>query len=125
MQKETQRHRRRWSDEEKRAFVQRWQSSGLSAREFGEREGVRFQYLWNWKSAQSKTGPARKARAAITFAPVRVKDNAALVRAEIADTQRVAIELALDGGVRIRVFSGADIRAVSELVNALSQRSSC
>jgi transposase-like protein len=125
MQKETQCHRRRWSDEEKRVLVQRWQSSGLSAREFGEREGVRFQYLWNWKSAQSKDACARKARAAITFAPVRVKDGAELVRAEVADAQRVALELALDGGVRIRVFSGADMRAVSELVNALSRMSSC
>jgi hypothetical protein len=33
------------------------------------------------------------------------------------------MELSLDGGVRIRVFAGADMRALSELVASLSGRS--
>ena len=105
--------------------MERWEASGLSAREFGIKEGFPSANLWSWKKRLAKAAAVRGTRESITFAPVHVKDRSALVRAEPLDAQRVALELALDGGVRIRVFAGADMGAVSELVSALSRRSSC
>lgn len=122
MQKDVRR-RGRWSEEEKRVLVARWQASGLSAREFGAREGILVGNLWNWKSLQAKA--PRKSREAITFAPVRVKGEASVVRTDVLDASRIAMELAFESGVRLRVFSGADMRAVGELVDALSRRPSC
>jgi transposase-like protein len=123
MQKDTERRRRRWSAAEKRSAIQGWESSGLSAREYAKREGLPTANLWNWKRSLTKAPAKRATRESITFAPVHVRGGAALIRAEAADTQRVSMELSLDGGVRIRVFAGADMRALSELVASLSGRS--
>jgi len=122
MQKDAQRRRRRWTASDKQSAIQGWESSGLSAREYAKREGLPTANLWNWKRSLTTAPTKRASRESITFAPVHVRGGTALVRAEPVDTQRVALEVSLDDGVRIRVFAGADMRAVSDLVTALSRR---
>lgn len=56
--------------------IQRWQASGLTAREFAEREGLRAQSLawWKWKLGSAVSDSA--VSAPTTFLPVRVVESA-------------------------------------------------
>lgn len=110
------RARRRWGAEEKRALVNKWQESGLSARQFGLREGVPAANLLNWLS--SEPSAAVPQRAAVKFTPVQVAPTRA---APEQSADRAVLELVLHGGARVRVLDGADARMVSELVLAVAR----
>ena len=55
--------------------IQRWQASGLTAREFAQREGLRAQSLvwWKWKLGSAVSDSA--VSAPTTFLAVRVIDS--------------------------------------------------
>lgn len=116
------RRRGKWSEDEKRGYVARWEASGLAAREFGEREGVRPENLYRW---QRETAPAeRPTRPTVTFTPVKVSTPTEPERPlELASG--VALEVELPSGVRVRVYRGADMRAANELLSALFGRQAC
>lgn len=117
------RTRGRWSEDEKRGYVSRWEASGLTAREFGKREGVRPENLYRW---QRETAPAapQAPRPSVTFTPVKVSTPVESERSsELASG--LAIEVELPSGVRVRVYRGADIRAANEVLSALFGRRAC
>jgi hypothetical protein len=68
------RRRVRRSDDEKQRLLDSWMKSGLSARAFESREGLKKSCLWRWKWAVGEQAVSREAkpRPAITFAPVHV-----------------------------------------------------
>lgn len=112
------RTRRRWSTEDKRALVDRWQASGLSARQFGAREGVPPANLLKWRSSAAAVSAPR--RAAVKFTPVQVGKPEPPRAAEQA-AERAVVEFVLQGGARVRVLDGADARIMSELVLAVAR----
>jgi hypothetical protein len=78
--------------------IQRWQASGLTAREFAQREGLRAQSLawWKWKLGSAVSDSAVSAPP--TFLPVRIVDISP-ARVPAAE----AFEVALPNGRVIRV----------------------
>lgn len=116
------------SVEEKQALLASWEASGLSARAFGEREGVRTSCLWRWKRA-AKPGMleprerGRRPSSTITFAPVHISKST--TKRGAGGAERVVAEVLLADGVRVRVIEGADTRQVTALVRALSGASAC
>jgi transposase-like protein len=115
------RARHRWSADEKRTMVQKWQASGLSARKFGVREGISAANLLRWRDAHATAErPQRSRRATVKFAPVRVA-KVETERAADDASSRAVLELVLHGGARVRVLEGADVRMVSELVLAVAR----
>jgi hypothetical protein len=115
------------SVEEKQALLASWDASGLSARAFGEREGVRTSCLWRWKRAAKlemlKSRKQGRSSSTITFAPVHVT-TPTTKRGAVA-AERVLAEVLLANDVRVRVLEGADTRQVTALVQALSGAVSC
>ena len=115
------------SADEKEALLSAWEASGLSAREFAKREGVRTSCLWRWRRAGSSAASrARKAPAksqpAMTFAPVHIMKAAP--QAE-HDSERVIAEVVLSRDVCIRVLNGADMGQVALLLRALAGGVAC
>jgi transposase-like protein len=123
VQQDSQTRRRvRLSEDEKRRVLEAWKKSGLSARAFGSREGVKASYLWRWKRVLGERVVSRevKARGSITFAPVHVAKSESSMTSE-----RVQAEVVLGGELRVRVFEGADIVQVSRLIHALVGGAAC
>jgi transposase len=123
VQQEKQTRRRR-SDDEKRRLLDAWKKSGLSARAFGSREGVKPSCLWRWKRGVAENAASREAkpRRSITFAPVHVTKSAP---ASSVVSERVQAEVVLGGELRVRVFEGADIAQVGRLIHALAGGAAC
>lgn len=111
-------------EDEKRKLLEAWKKSGLSARAFGTREGVKPTCLWRWKRAVSENAGARevKPRRSITFAPVHVTKSAP---APSVTSERVQAEVVIGRELRVRVFDGADLAQVSRLVHALAGGAAC
>ena len=92
--------------------------SGLSARQFGVREGVPPANLLKWRNASGAvTTPSRTA---VKFTPVQVA-KPERPRAPEQGAERAVVELVLQGGALVRVLEGADARIVSELVLAVAR----
>lgn len=121
-QERSARRRTRRSTEEKQALIAAWRASGLSARAFEEREGVRTSCLWRWKKALSEAKAAPRARPSVTFAPVHVVKDA---ESKAASSERVIAEVALGHDIRLRVVDGADVEQVARLVRALGGGVTC
>lgn len=118
------RTRGRWSEDEKRGYVSRWTASGLAAREFGKREGVRPENLYRWQRETVPVAPPPPPRPSVTFTPVKVSTPVEPERSlELASG--LAIEVELPSGVRVRVYRGADMRAANEVLSALFGRRAC
>jgi hypothetical protein len=118
------RQRVRRSEDEKRGLLDAWKKSGLSARAFGVREGVKTSCLWRWKRASGAKVSAREAkpRPSITFAPVQVTKSAPR---SSATSEIVQVEVVLGRDLRVRVFEGADIVQVGRLIHALIGGAAC
>jgi transposase len=91
--------------------VERWKRSGLTAAEFGAREGFDGKQLswWKWHLSQRAAGETAPARpkgtarpASVTFVPARVVDHD---RAPAADGR---IEVVLGNGRVVRLTGGDD-----------------
>jgi transposase-like protein len=116
------RRRARLSEDEKRRLLDAWKKSGLSARAFGSREGVRPSYLWRWKRVLGERVASRevKPHGSITFAPVHVVKSPSSTPSE-----RVQAEVVVGRELRVRIFEGADIVQVSRLIQALVAGAAC
>jgi transposase len=121
--KQTRRRQRR-SEDEKRRLLDAWKKSGLSARAFESREGLKPSCLWRWKRADGERSVSRevKARPAITFAPVHVAKSAPPIT---VTSERVQAEVLLGRELRVRVFEGADIVQVGRLIQVLAGGAAC
>jgi hypothetical protein len=91
-----------WTDR-----VRRWRESGLTARQFGERESLNPTTLRWWSSRLNRGAPA-----AATFIEL------ALPRA----AEPPAIEVVVRDGVRVRVAGGFDPELLRQVVAALEAR---
>lgn len=91
--------------------IQRWQASGLTAREFAQREGFREQSLawWKWKLGGAVSNSA--VSAPTTFLPVHVVDISP-PPASAAE----AFEVALPNGRVVRVPPSFDDATLERLL---------
>lgn len=90
--------------------IKQWRASGLTAREFAEREGLREGSLGWWKWKLNSGGSDSTALSAPTFLPVRVVDAHPMpVAAE-------AFEVALPNGRVVRVPSSFDDATLERLL---------
>lgn len=125
MQQEKQKRRRvRRDDDEKGRLLEAWKKSGLSARAFGSREGVKPSCLWRWRRSVGEQAVSREAklRPAITFAPVHVAKSATPIT---VTSERVQAEVLLGRELRVRVFEGADVVQVGRLIQVLAGGDAC
>jgi transposase-like protein len=125
VQQDKQKRRRvRRSDDEKQRLLDAWKKSGLSARAFESREGIRKSCLWRWKRTADERAASREAkpRPAITFAPVHVAKSSAPITVV---SERVQAEVLLGRELRVRVFEGADVVQVGRLIQALAGGAAC
>jgi hypothetical protein len=125
VQQENQKVRRiRRSEDEKCRLLDSWKKSGVSARAFGIREGVRPTCLWRWKRAAAESALAREAKPqqSISFAPVHVTKSAP---PSLTKFERVQAEVVLGRDLSVRVFEGADVSQVCRLIHALTKGAAC
>jgi transposase len=92
------------------ARVRRWQSSGLTANEFGRREGLNATTLRWWSSALH-----RNSRLGSRFVDVTT------VLAP-ASTAAGVLEVVVRESVRVRVTAGFDAELLRAVVSALESR---
>src|SRR5215208_4396606 len=100
--------------------VEQWAKSGLTARQFGAREGFDGGQLPYWasqlgKSSGDPTKQSARKTAARSFLPAR------LVEMSSARVSEPVVEVELEGGCVIRIGVGADLELV-ERVFALVSR---
>ena len=117
------RKRRQWTEDEKRDLLERWKTSGLTAKEFAAGEGVARHNLFRWRRTG---GPRpRKPRSAVTFAPLKVLSLAGGVGEASERVAGLVLELELPSGARARVYGGADMQAAGALLSAVFGRVAC
>ena len=114
--------------------IRQYEQSGLTIRQFCEREGlVDHQFSW-WRaelkrraasaSEEPKTKKASRKKSRKTKTAQLPKDSAATfvpVQVEASLPAQAAIEIVLEQPPRIRVASGFDAQVLSEVVRALEQ----
>ncbi len=115
--------RRRFSDDEKRHFLQLASEPGSSVSEVAQRYDLALSLLFRWR--KELEGPAPFAG----FAPVTVTDDDAISTpsVDLSGLQPApppqeptgGMEIALKDGKRVRVEAGADPEAVRRLVSLL------
>jgi len=101
----------RWSEEEARDAIEAWQDSGLELDDFAAKNGlevIRFQ-RWMAKLKHSASKPDVGERAP-RMLPVRIVGS--------TTSEAEVMELVLENGVRVRVRSGFDPKALAELISA-------
>lgn len=98
--------------------VARWRRSGLSAREFGAREGVSDRTLAWWSSTlRHGTRATRGSMVLATVAPIEIE----VPRVTIVPARNSAVEIAV-ADIVVRVEVGTDVEYVGALVAALGVR---
>ncbi len=110
--------RRRWTPEQARAVLEKQASSGLTVREFAEREGLKPVRLLRWRERLgASTGQHLAASAA------SMPERAAFV--EVRSHRPSRIELVLRTGHVLFVPDSFDAAALSRLVEILERASEC
>ena len=129
--------RRSWSMEQKRAVVAESLEPGVSAITVARRHGLSSGQLYTWRRqvredqcATASCSPAPFARVAVLTGPTQPGSAVASQRCEVGSTSARtavagcggAIEIALPGGVNIRVDAEVDSGALRRVLAALSIR---
>jgi transposase len=98
--------------------VERWQRSGLSAEEFGAREGLKPKQLgwWRWRLRSSPPASAPE----VQFLPVHVVDSSGPPAGS-----GTTLEVALPNGRVIRVPSGFDAAMLERVLSIASEGGPC
>lgn len=99
--------------------VDRWQKSGLSARDFAARERLdhRRLFWWRWHLRSTSTpSPA----SSMGFLPVHVVQASPAI-----DAARSPIEIALPNGRIVRVAPGFDADTLGRILAIASEREPC
>jgi hypothetical protein len=110
--------------------VARWRDSGLTAKEFAAREGLKTATLsfWRWKLSASPGGASGSAKGSTRRRKRRRQagsgvrgSKASFVGFELvaSSTSGSELEVLLDAGLRIRIPSGFDEPTLQRLVSAL------
>lgn len=107
--------------------VERWKRSGLSARRFAEREGVRAATLswWRWRLAAERPAIESSPRARPAARAIAPTDFVELIptpelRPTREDTCGFEVELAV--GYRVRFSKDFSDEALTRLLDALESR---
>lgn len=132
METQARKRRRRFSEQERKQLIAAWRESGMSAAKFSERAGVNKSNLWRWASEfesalqpRSRGGRAQR-QAKPRFIELRV--NQPMERRDAAvsgDGHAPLFDVAGPLGMRVRVYAGADVEALSRLLAALSAGARC
>ncbi len=100
-------------------LIAEYEVSGLSQKEFGAKHDVSFSTFQYWLYTKSKKLSAESA-SRTRFLPVEVVPSPALeARGETAPPAGAGVEIALPGGVHVRLAPGTSARFVGELLAAL------
>jgi transposase len=107
--------------------VERWRRSGLSARQFAAREGVRASTLtwWRWRLGQeapSAESSRRGAGIARAFAPTHFVELIATSQAGAERDGSGSFEVKLSSGYRVRIDDGFSGEALTRLLDVLEVR---
>ena len=107
--------------------VERWQRSGLSARRFAEREGVRAATLtwWRWRLGQGRPSAERSRRKCAASRAVVAADFVELIpTTPVVDDPggSAGLELELAGGYRVRLPGDFSDEALTRLLDVLEAR---
>lgn len=120
--------RARRSAAEWQTEVTGWRASGLTAQQYAESRGVHAGTLMGWASrlaksaVRSRQGGSRKAEAA-RFIPVRVVAPSSAGRSD--DCPRLAAEVILTSGRRVRLSGELRLDQLSQLLDALEGERAC
>lgn len=113
--------------EEWSARVARWKESGLTAAEFGAREGISARSLewWRWRLASKSEAPkqalVRRSAAARPKASARTISPLTFIEMT-ATTQGAPLEVVLPSSIRIQVRPGFDVATLTRLLDVLQAR---
>ena len=99
---------RYWREEDARTVLTAWRASGLSAVEFGRRNGVSARRLLRWASVVGSGGVVERS---LSFVELTNDGGAPPAR-------RDALEIVVGGAV-VRVAGGFDPALLAEVVRAL------
>ena len=109
------RHRRFWSDEEKRRIVAQAQSPGVSVSVVARRYDVNANLVFKWRRDPRYRPPAKEAA---SFLPVEIApDRPALMAEAVVLGGTVEIELVC--GTRLRVDARIDEVSLTRVIRAL------
>src|SRR5688572_24842604 len=103
--------RRRWTEEDARAALDAFASSGLSMRAFAAESGIKFERLARWRR---KTKPSSSGRKRVAFVEVRARDAA-----------RERIEVVLRSGRVLRCAEEIAASSLRRLVGVLEESPTC
>ena len=96
--------------------VERWQGSGLSAAEFGAREGIPSEQLswWKWHLGR-KTAAAQGSlvRGKMRFVPARIVERAAPARSDSR------VEVVLTNGRVVRIVGAVDAKVLMDTLQVI------
>jgi hypothetical protein len=97
--------------------IKRWKNSGLTAAEFGEREGLAAKQLhwWSWHLGRKPVASASEAP--LRLLPVRVVPS----RAE-GVREATPLEIVLQSGHILRVASGFDPATLRSVLSVLEEK---
>lgn len=109
--------RQRWTPEQARVFLEKQASSGLTVREFAERERLEPARLYRWRERLGGSPQHLAASAA------SMPERAAFV--EVRSHRPSRIELVLRTGHVLFVPDSFDASALSRLVEILERASEC
>lgn len=120
--------RARRSAAEWQAEVARWRASELTAREYAKSQGIHAGTLMGWASRLAKgTGLSRRGGSgkseATRFIPVRVV--APSLRGRTGDSPRLAAEVILESGRRVRLSGELRLDQLGQLLDALERPRAC
>ena len=114
--------RLRYTPEQKKTMVDAYRASGLSAPRFAAHHGVSYQTLISWikKDRQSSTSttPDSSPSPFFSLVPALIEDSGTPAAHE-------AMELALPGGVRLRIASASHVALAAALIRELQLAKSC
>jgi hypothetical protein len=103
--------------------VERWQKSGLSGREFAEREGVKLHSLswWKWELRRRAKGEdrPRKGKRRARTTPAEVPSLLPVLVQSVGASVDSPLELVLRSGLVVRVPRDFDEASLARLVRVI------
>lgn len=107
--------RKRRSDSERTDIVERWQQSGLVAREFAAQQGLNVSslYLWRQQLRAAQQQPALDAEGR--------KPAFSELRLATEKPQSIDVEIVARNGLVVRVRADISVRALRQVLAAVEQ----
>jgi len=103
--------RQRFSEDYKRQVLEAFETSGMSGKAFAEQCGVKYPTFASWLAKRRRSGERQAPNTADSAAP-------AFLLAEIGEGSET-LELALPGGITVRIATPAQARLLAALVSEL------